>query len=33
MAGLGDFFKAYIVSWLFGGGIVVAAIIYFLFFR
>lgn len=33
MAGFGDFFKAGIVSWLFGGGIITAIIIYVLFFR
>ncbi len=33
MAGFGDFLKASFLSWIFGGGIVVAIIIYMLFFR
>ena len=33
MAGLGDFLKASVISWLLGGGIFVAIIIYLLFFR
>ncbi len=33
MAGIGDFLKASIVSWLLGGGIFFAILIYFLFFR
>lgn len=33
MAGMGDFFKAGIVAWLLGGGLITAIIIYFLFFR
>jgi len=33
MAGLGDFFKAGLISWLLGGGLITAIIIYLLFFR
>ncbi len=33
MAGIGDFFKASLLSWFFGGGIILAIILYFLFFR
>ncbi len=33
MAGIGDFFKAGIVSWLLGGGFIFAIVLYFLFFR
>lgn len=28
-----DFLKAYAISWLFGGGFILALIIYFVFFR
>lgn len=33
MAGLGDFLKASILSWVLGGGLILAIILYFLFFR
>lgn len=33
MAGIGDFFKASILSWVLGGGLFLAIILYFLFFR
>ncbi len=33
MAGIGDFLKASFLSWIFGGGLVLAIILYFLFFR
>jgi hypothetical protein len=33
MAGIGDFFKASIISWLLGGGLFTAIIIYLIFFR
>lgn len=33
MAGIGDFVKASLISWLLGGGIFMAIIIYLIFFR
>ena len=33
MAGIGDFFKSYLIAWLLGGGLLTAIVIYVLFFR
>ncbi len=33
MAGMRDFLKAGFISWILGGGLLTAVIIYFLFFR
>lgn len=33
MAGIGDFLKASFLSWILGGGLFVAIILYFVFFR
>lgn len=33
MAGVGDFLKAGALSWFLGGGLILAIILYFLFFR
>ena len=33
MAGIGDFVKASLISWLLGGGVFFAIIIYLIFFR
>jgi len=33
MAGIGDFLKASVLSWFLGGGLILAIIIYLIFFR
>ena len=33
MAGIGDFLKAAFLSWILGGGVILALVLHFLFFR